>query len=168
MWEQFCLWTSLPNFPITTLVKFLSSFIKRTAKTSICISGLWLILEAAFTISLFGVLLCNYICFSSPAPNVIFFVFVVICLWYIHISIFSQKSQKEIVIGMVLNAMFMIFVIFVNSAYSFRLGDFQISSSKKLHVLPTFKMVGMFLIWHTKEFCLFFFVHRKHKMVAIV
>ena len=28
----FCLWTSLPNFPTTTLVKFLSSFIKRTAK----------------------------------------------------------------------------------------------------------------------------------------
>ena len=30
-WEQFCLWTCLPNFPITTLVKFLSSLIKRTA-----------------------------------------------------------------------------------------------------------------------------------------
>ena len=29
--EQFCLWSSLPNFHIKTLVKFLRSFIKRTA-----------------------------------------------------------------------------------------------------------------------------------------
>ena len=31
-WGQFCLWMGFPNFPITTLVKFLSSFIKRTTK----------------------------------------------------------------------------------------------------------------------------------------
>ena len=30
---------SLPNFPVTTLVKFLSYFIKTTAWTSACISG---------------------------------------------------------------------------------------------------------------------------------
>ena len=35
------MWTSLPNFPITTLVKLLSYFIKSTAKTSACISSLW-------------------------------------------------------------------------------------------------------------------------------
>ena len=40
-WEQFCLWTSLPNFPITAMVKFLSSFIKRTTKTSACNIGLY-------------------------------------------------------------------------------------------------------------------------------
>jgi hypothetical protein len=34
--EQFYLWTSLPNFPITTSTKFLSSFIKKNAKTSTC------------------------------------------------------------------------------------------------------------------------------------
>ena len=67
------MWTSLSNFPITTLVKALSSFIKRTAKTSTCNigryqrpvpaisnSGLQLILEAAVTIALPGVLLYNY------------------------------------------------------------------------------------------------------------
>ena len=37
---QLLLWTSLPNFPITTLVKLLSSYIERTPKTSACISGL--------------------------------------------------------------------------------------------------------------------------------
>ena len=39
MQEQFCLSTSLPNFPTRTLVKFvtlLKLFIKRTAKTSAC------------------------------------------------------------------------------------------------------------------------------------
>ena len=37
----------------------LSSFIKRTAKTSTCSSGWQLILEDAFIIALLGVLLCN-------------------------------------------------------------------------------------------------------------
>ena len=36
-----CLWTSLPDVPITTLVKLFSSFIKRTAKTSACNIGLY-------------------------------------------------------------------------------------------------------------------------------
>jgi hypothetical protein len=36
-----CLWTSLPDVPITTLVKLFSSFIKRTAKTSTCNIGLY-------------------------------------------------------------------------------------------------------------------------------
>ena len=35
-WEQLCLWMSLPNCPIITFVKFWSSFIKKTAKTSDC------------------------------------------------------------------------------------------------------------------------------------
>ena len=38
---QLLLGTSLPNFPITTLVKLLSSYIERTPKTSACNSGLY-------------------------------------------------------------------------------------------------------------------------------
>jgi hypothetical protein len=48
-------------FSIRRLVKFLSSFIKITAKTSACISGLQLILEIVFTIALLGYY-CTNIC----------------------------------------------------------------------------------------------------------
>ena len=59
-WEQFCVWTSLPNYlPITLLVKFFSLFIKRTTKTSASNSGLQLILEGAFTIAFLWVVLYN-------------------------------------------------------------------------------------------------------------
>ena len=35
------MWTAFPNFSITTLVKFLSSFIKRTVKISACNIGMY-------------------------------------------------------------------------------------------------------------------------------
>jgi hypothetical protein len=63
----------------------LSSFIKRTAKTSACVSGLYLILETAFTIALLG-----YYCTNKKITNKIcmkaFFVLFSLSIFYLHKS----------------------------------------------------------------------------------